>query len=363
MDFNPILNKVLNNQDIRLDEAMKLYRFLPTSELMLLAHNIRMRIKPSEEVTWIIDRNVNISNVCMSGCDFCSFYCHSQNDKSAFVTTEEEYKQKIEALFQIGGRQLLLQGGMHPDFKLSYYENLFIKLKSTFPKLKLHALGPPEIHYLSDLEGIQVSKVLERLIKAGLDSLPGAGAEILCDSIRKKVSPRKCTSLQWLNVMKEAHKLNIPTTATMMFGHVESLKDRLIHLFKIKKLQSEKPQTSLGFTAFIPWTFQSHNTLLKEKFPLLQKPTVDDYIRTIAISRIVLQNIPNIQASWLTAGFDTAKIALWAGANDLGSIMIEENVVAASGVIHKLDADGMQQLIKEAGFVPRQRNQIYEFVD
>lgn len=361
MKIEDIKDRALAGERLDKEAILKLYTTLPTSELMLLGHTIRQRIKPDNIVSWIIDRNVNITNICQSGCDFCSFHCLSPSSEKAFITAFDTYKQKIEELFRLGGQQLLLQGGMHPDFRLSFYENLFRELKATFPELKLHALGPPEVFFLSEVESLSIKEVLERLVSAGLDSLPGAGAEILSDKIRQKISPHKCTSAQWLNVMREAHKLNLPTTATMMFGHLESPDDIIAHLLQIQQLQSEKPPHSLGFTAFIPWTFQSANTALIEKYPAIRKVSTDTYIRTIAISRIALQNIDNIQASWLTTGPEAAQLALWAGANDLGSVMIEENVVASSGVSQKLSVKEMQVLIKSAGFEPRQRNQIYEF--
>ena len=358
-----ILHDVLNGYIPDFKECLKIYLHLPTSELMALAHEIRKRKNPDNTVSWIIDRNINISNICVSGCEFCSFFCTSAEKKNAFTTSPEEYKIKIDELYRLGGSQLLLQGGLNPDFNLAYYEKLFKELKKMYPHLKLHALGPPEIFFLSKLENMSITKVLERLLAAGLDSLPGAGAEILCDRVRKIVSPNKCTSAQWLNVMQNAHKLNILTTATMMFGHIETAAERLKHIFKIQALQNKKPAEAIGFIAFIPWTFQSAHTRLTEKYPQLKKTSIDTYIRTIAISRIILQNIDNIQASWLTTGNDTAQLALYAGANDLGSIMIEENVVAASGVSRKLTAEQMKTLINEAGFEPRQRNQKYEIVD
>ncbi|MDD3876547.1 MAG: dehypoxanthine futalosine cyclase [Bacteroidales bacterium] len=361
MGYDIIINKALENEPLHFAEAQKLYFKLPTSELMLIAQTIRNRIKHGKIVSWIIDRNVNISNICSSGCEFCSFYCSGGSENKAFITSIDEYKVKIDELFRLGGQQLLLQGGMHPDFRLKYYENLFKELKTLYPALKLHALGPPEIFYLSIIEKTSIRKVLKCLIEAGLDSLPGAGAEILVDRVRKIVSPKKCNSQQWLNVMKEAHKLGLPTTATMMFGHLETPAERISHLFKIKQVQNQKPNPAIGFTAFIPWTFQSANTALIKKYPDIKKIKTDEYLRTIAISRIVLQNIDNIQASWLTMGSDTAQLALWAGANDLGSIMIEENVVASSGVTNKMNSQEIQKLIIDAGFEPMQRNQKYEY--
>lgn len=362
MNFDKIITRILNCQNLTLKEALTIYNNMPTSEMMQIAFTVRQKTKPGNIVSWIIDRNINISNICSSGCAFCSFYCQSEKEKKAFTTTLAEYSIKIEELFRLGGNQLLLQGGLNPDFRLTYYENLFRELKLMFPQLKLHALGPPEIYYLAKLEKTSVAKILEKLIKAGLDSLPGAGAEILCDRVRKIVSPNKCTSAQWLNVMHEAHKQNILTTATMMFGHIETPEERLKHIFKIKEFQDRKPQDAVGFIAFIPWTFQSLNTALIQKYPDIKKPSVDTYLRTIAISRIILNNVDNIQASWLTTGTETARLALYAGANDLGSIMIEENVVASSGVTNKLTALQMQELIQNTGFEPKLRDQNYNFV-
>lgn len=357
-----IISRILRGEALMPNEALMLYKLLPTPDLMALAHTLRQQIKPGNTVSWIIDRNVNISNVCASGCAFCSFYCHKADNSKAFETSIEEYKIKIEELFAVGGKQLLLQGGLNPSHRLSYYENLFQTLKQMFPALKLHALGPPEIYFLAQMEKIPVHKVLERLVKAGLDSLPGAGAEILADRVRRIVSPNKCTANQWLKVMHEAHKMNITTTATMMFGHVETPAERISHIFKIKNTQSFKPAGAHGFIAFIPWTFQSPNTELIKRFPNISKTTPDTYLRTVAISRIILTNVPNIQASWLTTGKETARLALYAGANDLGSVMLEENVVAASGVTNKLSPHEMQELIRSAGFKPVMRDQKYNYI-
>ncbi len=354
------VNHIIDGKEINLHEALYIYDNYPTSELMLLADYVRKKIKKDKIVTWIIDRNINIGNVCISGCLFCSFHCKHTGEKKAFETQLEEYRGKIQELFDLGGEQVLLQGGLNPDLKLDYYETLFKELKKMFPALKLHALGPPEVYFLAKTEKLTVGKVLERLINAGLDSLPGAGAEILCDRVRKIVSPDKCNSAQWLHVMRTAHKMNIITTATMMFGHLETRAERLKHILKIKHLQDAKPPESKGFIAFIPWTFQHRNTELIEKFPHINKTTPDEYLRTLAMSRILLQNIENIQASWLTMGSNTAQAALHAGANDLGSIMIEENVVASAGVTNKLNAGQMKKLIEQAGYIPLQRNQKYE---
>lgn len=355
-------NMIIDGEDIGLREAMYIYNNYPSSELMLLADLIRKKIKKENKVSWIIDRNINIGNVCVSGCLFCSFHCKQSGDKKAFETKLEDYRVKIKELFELGGEQVLLQGGLNPEFRLGYYETLFKELKKMFPALKLHALGPPEVYFLAKEEKLTVGKVLERLVNAGLDSLPGAGAEILCDRVRKIVSPAKCSSLQWLNVMRTAHKMNILATATMMFGHIETREERIKHILKIKQVQNVKPPYSTGFIAFIPWTFQQLNTALIEKYPQLKKASSDEYLRTLAMSRILLQNVENIQASWLTMGTYTAQAALHAGANDLGSIMIEENVVASAGVTNKLNSVQMKTIIEKAGFIPVKRNQKYEAV-
>ena len=359
--ISEILAKAIDLESISLEEANYLYSNAPLADLMFVANEIRKKLHPKNEVTWIIDRNVNITNVCTSGCLFCNFHC-SINSEKAYSTSIAEYDQKIKTLFELGGDQLLLQGGMHPELGLEYYEDLFRELKKRHPKLKLHALGPPEIVYLAKKAGISYHETLVKLIAAGLDSLPGAGAEILVDEIRSKISKNKCSTQEWLDAMHEAHKLNLTTSATMMLGHIETEAQRIEHLIKIRDLQAQKPIGTKGFLSFIPWPFQGVNTALVKKYKNLSSISSTDYIRFIAISRIVLNNIPNIQASWLTVGADTAQICLHSGANDLGSIMIEENVVSAAGATYTMDAQKMQQKIRDAGFIPKQRNQHFEEV-
>ena len=327
---------------------------------MLVANEIRKQLKPDNKGTWIIDRNVNITNVCISGCKFCNFYC-SPNSAKAYITHIDDYKQKIDEMMAIGGSQLLLQGGCHPDLGLKFYVNLFSELKNFYPLLKLHALGPPEIVYISKHEKISYKETLQALMKAGLDSLPGAGAEILSDRVRSFISKNKCTTQEWLDVMYEAHLLNLTTTATMMFGHYETIAERMQHLVFLRETQMMKPEASKGFIAFIPWPFQDHDTVLQKQYNIRNEVTPDEYVRMIAISRIMLPNIPNIQASWLTVGKETAQICLHAGANDLGSIMMEENVVSAAGGHYTMNALQMQDAIRDAGFIPQYRNQQYEF--
>jgi len=354
-----LLDKALSTGYLSRDEGLLLYREAPLSDLMAAACYLRKFRVPGNFVGWQIDRNVNITNICFSQCKFCNF-CRKPNDKDTYITTIDEYEIKVEELFRMGGDQLLLQGGMHPDLGIEFYEDLFSKLKNRFPELKLHALGPPEIVHLAKKSSLSYSSVLTRLIKAGLDSLPGAGAEILVDSVRKFVSPAKASSDEWLEVMRKAQNINLPTSATMMFGHVETIEDRIEHLVRIRDLQSEKPEGHYGFISFIPWPFMDEGTVLAEKQGVRSRVSIADYIRLIAISRIMLDNITNIQASILTTGEQTAMMALHAGANDLGSVMIEENVVSSAGSGNMFNAEQLQQVIREAGFIPRLRNQKYE---
>ena len=373
MKLETLYTKAIDLQFLSVDEGLFLYRHAPLSELMHLGFRLRQIHVPGNTVSWQIDRNVNYTNVCISHCRFCNF-CRTKSSNDAYITTDEKYDVKIRELFDIGGNQLLLQGGLHPDLGLRFYEDLFRRLKKRYPELKLHALGPPEIHYIATKEGINYRETLEALVDAGLDSLPGAGAEILSDRVRKIVSPAKCNTQQWLDVMREAHALNLPTSATMMFGHVETDRERIEHLVQIRNLQTQKPEGAYGFLAFIPWTFQSTGasppTPLRRRGesdspPLLKRGgrgevRTQDYLRMIAVSRAMLPNIANVQASWLTVGIPAAMLALYAGANDLGSVMIEENVVSAAGARHKMDVAGMQDAIRKAGFMPILRNQKYE---
>jgi cyclic dehypoxanthinyl futalosine synthase len=359
METENLIYKALHSEFLSVEEGRILFETLPLAELMMVGNELRKCLHPEGRVTWIIDRNVNITNVCISGCKFCNFY-RKTGSNDAYITTIPEYCNKIEEMKRLGGNQLLLQGGLHPKLSLDFYEKLFADLKGHYPDVRLHALGPPEIAHLAKKEKLSFKTVLERLVTAGLDSLPGAGAEILADRVRKILSPVKCTAQEWLDVMRAAHELNLTTSATMMFGHIETLEERLEHLVAIRTVQSERPAGHKGFLSFIPWPFQDDRTVLKEKSGVFNKVTPGEYIRMIAISRIMLPNIANIQASWLTVGKDTAQLCLHAGANDFGSIMIEENVVSVAGANHKFDAAGIQQSIREAGFEPRLRNQDFD---
>ena len=361
MNFDRIYDHAIDLSPISFDEGLLLYENAPTSELMYIADLIRQKFHSGDTVTWMIDRNINITNICISGCKFCNFH-RKINDADAYTTTFEEYRIKIGEMLQLGGNQLLMQGGMHPGYGLAYYCDLFSRLKYEFPEVRLHALGPPEIVHIARKERISYREVLEKLIESGLDSLPGAGAEILSDRVRKKISPGKARTSEWLKVMADAHQLGMVTSATMMFGHIETKGERITHLIHIRDLQSIKPISAPGFMAFIPWPFMSEGTELGsmcEISPILPV----EYIRTIAISRIMLHNIENIQASWLTVGTETAQVCLRAGANDLGSIMIEENVVSSAGASNKLSALEMQRVITEAGFTPQLRTQDYTFIE
>jgi cyclic dehypoxanthinyl futalosine synthase len=362
MELNDLYQKALRFEFLSVEEGMYLFEHAPLTELMYVADELRKKQVPHGKVTWQIDRNVNTTNVCIANCKFCNFY-RIPGHAEAYITDIETYKTKIEETIKFGGDQLLLQGGHHPELGLSFYVNLFKELKSLYPNIKLHTLGPPEIAHITKLEKSTHHEVLMALKAAGMDSLPGAGAEILTDRVRRLISKGKCGAQEWLDIMHEAHKLNITTSATMMFGHVETLQERFEHLVKIREVQSRKPEEAKGFLAFIPWTFQDVDTLLAKIRGVQNLTTAEEYIRMIALSRIMLPNVKNIQASWLTVGKQVAQICLNAGANDFGSIMIEENVVSAAGAPHRFTSTTIQQSIREAGFEPQLRNQQYEWRD
>jgi cyclic dehypoxanthinyl futalosine synthase len=360
--ISDLLTRALNFEFLSAEEGLFLFKQAGTPELMYVANELRKKQVPHGKVTWIIDRNVNTTNVCIANCKFCNFFRRPGHEES-YITDIETYKQKIEETFRYGGEQLLLQGGHHPDLGLKFYVDLFRELKQLYPTLKLHSLGPPEIAHIAKLEGMSHTAVLTELINAGLDSLPGAGAEILNDRVRRLISKGKCGGQEWLDVMRAAHQLGLTTSATMMFGHVETLEERFEHLVWLREVQAEKPANAKGFIAFIPWPFQDDGTLLKKVRGITNQVSPDEYIRMIALSRIMLPNIKNIQASWLTIGKRVAQVCLQAGANDFGSIMIEENVVSAAGAPHRFTSQGIQDSIREAGFEPQLRTQQYEFRD
>lgn len=360
MKLDDLYTKALHFELLTVEEGIQLFKEAPLSELMFVANELRKKQVPHGKVTWQIDRNVNTTNVCIANCKFCNFY-RIPGHADAYITDIETYKKKIEQTFKWGGDQLLLQGGHHPKLGLRFYVDLFKQLKALYPNLRLHTLGPPEVAHITRLEKSTHREVLTALKAAGMDSLPGAGAEILVDRVRRLISKGKCGAQEWLDIMHEAHKLNITTSATMMFGHVETLEERFEHLIKIRHVQSLKPENAKGFLAFIPWTFQDVDTLLARIRGVHNLTTADEYIRMIAISRIMLPNVKNIQASWLTVGKQTAQVCLHGGANDFGSIMLEENVVSAAGAPHRFTYKSIQEAIREAGFEPQLRNQQYEF--
>ncbi len=360
MNLQDLYKKAFAFEFLSVEEGMFLFHHAPLAELMHIANELRKVQVPHGKVTWQIDRNVNTTNVCIANCKFCNFY-RVPGHPEAYITDITTYKQKIEETIRWGGDQLLLQGGHHPDLGLSFYTDLFKELKSLYPSIKLHTLGPPEVAHIAKLEKKSHTEVLQALKDAGMDSLPGAGAEILNDRVRRLISKGKCGAQEWLDIMRACHQLDITTSGTMMFGHVETIEERFQHLVDIRQVQSEKPAHANGFLAFIPWTFQDVDTLLARIRRAKNDTTSEEYIRMIALSRIMLPNIKNIQASWLTVGKEVAQICLYAGANDFGSIMLEENVVSAAGAPHRFTFKSIQDAIQQAGFEPQLRTQKYDF--
>jgi cyclic dehypoxanthinyl futalosine synthase len=340
-------------QRLNIEQAQKLWQEENLFTLGKMAHETRHRLHPEKMVTYIVDRNINYTNICMSACKFCAFFKPPGNEEG-YVLSFEELARKISETLELGGEQILLQGGMNPDLGLSFYQEMLEFIKERFPRVAVHGFSPPEICFMAAQSGLPVEEVVSRLRKSGLDSIPGGGAEILADRVRKDLSPRKCMSDQWLEVMEKAHLQGIRTTATMMFGHVETLNERFIHLERIRSLQDRTG----GFTAFIPWTFQPGNTQVRAG-----EVSSDEYLKFLALSRLFLDNIPNIQASWVTQGSKVGQLALLWGANDFGSTMIEENVVAAAGVSFKMPEEELRALIRGAGFVPRKRRMDYTLVE
>lgn len=358
--LSDLFQKAMNKEFLSVEEGVFLFHHAPLADLMFIADELRKKAVPHGRVTWQIDRNVNTTNVCIANCKFCNFY-RIPGHADAYITDMPTYRQKIEETLKYGGDQLLLQGGHHPGLGLDFYTTLFRQLKQEYPAIKLHALGPPEVAHITKLEKSTHHDVLKALKEAGMDSLPGAGAEILIDRVRRLISKGKCGAQEWLDIMHEAHKLDITTSGTMMFGHVETVEERFEHLVKIREVQSRKPEHVKGFLAFIPWTFQDVDTLLTKIRGVQNLTTPEEYIRMIAMSRIMLPNVINIQASWLTVGKQIAQICLQAGANDFGSIMIEENVVSAAGAPHRFTYKTIQDAIREAGFIPQLRTQQYDW--
>ena len=343
-------DKVRAGERVSGDEALALYRHASTALLGQLADTVRARKHPNRVVTYIIDRNVNYTNVCVEKCTFCAFY-RDVGSPDGYVLGFDELFRKIDETIAVGGVQLLLQGGHNPDLPLSWYEDLFRAIKARYPSFKLHALSPPEVIHLSRLSQLAVPAVIGRLIEAGLDSIPGGGAEILVDRVRKELHCYgKATADEWIEVMRHSHRAGLRTTATMMYGTVETDEERIEHLLRLRSLQDETG----GFTAFITWSYQPSNTALGGS-----EATGIDYLRTLAIARIVLDNFDNLQASWVTQGGKVGQLSLAFGANDMGSVMIEENVVRAAGAAYCMDEAEIVRNIEDAGFIPKRRNMHY----
>ncbi len=343
-----IIEKVNGHQRISIEEGLCLLQEADFLTLAELANQKRFWFHPDPVVTYVVDRNINYTNICVSGCRFCAFY-QSPGQGKGYVLSRAELADKIQETIDLGGTQILLQGGMNPDLDLTYYTDLLTFIKNRFD-IHVHGFSPPEIGFIAQKAGMTIEKTIEVLKKAGLDSIPGGGAEILCDDIRQKVSPNKCSADQWLEVMQKAHLQGMRSSATMMFGHLETQRHIFEHMDKIRRLQDE----THGFTAFIPWTFQPKNTRI-----FVTPKTSMEYLKVLAMSRLFLDNIENIQASWVTQGDKIAQVALFFGANDMGSTMIEENVVASAGVDFMLPREALTRLITTAGFEPRQRDCYY----
>ncbi|HOS91818.1 MAG TPA: cyclic dehypoxanthinyl futalosine synthase [Armatimonadota bacterium] len=349
MPIDGVLQRAVGGGRLERDELLELYEHANLLSLGDAADRVRQRMHPDRVVTYVVDRNINYTNVCVSRCRFCAFY-RDEGHPEAYVLGFDTIAEKIRALCDAGGTQVLMQGGLHPSLTIEYFEHLLRFIKQRFA-VQLHSLSPPEIVHIAGVSGLNTADTLRRLRDAGLDSLPGGGAEVLSDRVRQAVSPAKCSAGEWHTVMEQAHALGMPTTATMMFGHGDSPADRVDHLLAVRALQDRTG----GFTAFIPWTFQPANTAMAHR------PTLGghEYLRTLAISRLALDNVRNIQASWVTQGAKVAQLALRFGANDMGSTMMEENVVRAAGVSFRLDRRGISSLITAAGFAARQRDTRY----
>jgi len=328
-----------------MQDAHTLLKDAALLDLAKAADTVCRRKHPEGIVTFLIDRNINYTNICQNQCSFCAFY-RTKDHPEAYVLTQDEIDKKVSETLNLSGTQVMLQGGINPDLNIDYYTNMFSTIKRKF-NIRIHSLSPPEIVHIADASGLSISDTLKKLVDAGLDSLPGGGAEILIDRVRKKISPRKISSSQWLNVMETAHNLGLKTTATMMFGTVETVEERIAHLQKVRDLQDKTG----GFMSFIPWTFQPGNTVLGGS-PI----SSIEYLRTLSVSRLFLDNFQNVQGSWVTQGKDVGQLCLSFGANDLGSIMIEENVVRAAGISHRITVDEMVDLIKKTGKIPAQRD-------
>ncbi len=352
--FQDISSKVLDGGRITDEEFLTLSHDADLFQLGFLADAIRKHKHPERYVTYVVDRNINYTDICVSACKFCAFF-KAPEDKAGYLLSKDELADKIRETQDLGGTQILLQGGLHPDLSLEYYEDMLRFMKKT--GIHIHGFSPPEVCHFAEISKLSIAEVIKRLIAAGLDSIPGGGAEILNDRVRESTAPRKCNADQWIEVMEEAHKQGLRTTATMMFGHIETIEERLEHLRRLRELQDR----TQGFTAFIPWPFQPDNTVLND-LGTIEKTTGFAYLRMLALSRIYLDNFDNIQASWVTQGPKIAQISLSFGANDFGSTMIEENVVAAAGISFRLSEQEIKRLVTDAGFEPKQRLMDYSLV-
>ncbi len=350
-NINTVIEKVSRGERIDVNDGLQLYHKAELLTLARLADQRRFQLNPQRMVTFVVDRNINYTNICMSGCRFCAFYKTPESGQG-YVISRESLHDKIRETMELGGTQILLQGGMNPNLTLGYYVDLLKDIKENF-EIHIHGFSPPEISYIAQISSLSIEEVIRCFKEAGLASIPGGGAEILSDEIRKKVSPNKCMTDTWLEVMETAHGLGLKSSATMMFGHLESPVHIFEHLERIRSLQD----STQGFTAFIPWTFQPDNTKIVRK-----KTGAVEYLRVLAISRLYLDNFNNIQASWVTQGDKIAQTALFYGANDMGSTMIEENVVASAGVDFMLSENELRRLIETAGFEPRQRDCFYNLL-
>ncbi len=349
-----LLDKAVAGERLTPAEGLRLLESHDLAALGRAASEVTCRLHPEDYRTYNIDRNINYTNVCTAVCDFCAFY-RGPKSPEGYVLAPEQIYEKIEETVELGGEQILLQGGLHPEFRLEWYEDLLRGIKERFPQVNVHGFSPPEIHHFTKVSKLPLRTVLERLRAAGLGSLPGGGAEILVDRVRREITRGKVLTDDWLNVMRVWHELGGHSTATMMFGHVETLAERIEHLERLRQLQDETG----GFTAFICWTFQPDNTDMADVPPA----GPFDYLRTLAVSRLYLDNFPNLQSSWVTQGLKIGQLALVYGANDMGSLMIEENVVALAGTVHYLTLEQIRDAIAELGYTPRQRNVHYELAD
>ncbi len=351
-NIDSILAKALNGERLTFEDGMELFASNEIEKIGKAADEVKKRLHPDPITTFVVGRNINYTNICDTYCRFCAFY-RAPGQEGGYVLSNEEILKKIQETVDVGGTEILMQGGTHPDLPFDYYLDLLREIKRHFPTIHMHSFSPAEIMKMKEISGLSLEETLKQIHEAGLDSLPGAGAEILDDRTRSKISKKKGSWKDWIEVMKTANKVGLTTTATMVIGFGELMEERVLHLLRLREAQDE----SKGFLAFIPWTFQPDNTNLKG-----EKVSPEEYLKTLAISRLMLDNIPNFQSSWVTVGAEYGKISLSYGCNDFGSTMLEENVVSAAGTTHKINMNKIMELIREAGFTPAQRNTKYEIL-